>query len=99
MKYKTGLVKKLREETEFKQAQEDIKRRHHIEAEDIVVVEKSNTFKFTVKLFIQLVRLCATASILVLAAIGLISTIYPQIRNELIDVLSGILYQVIGMFV
>lgn len=99
MKYKTGLARQIREKEEFLQEQEIIKKKHHIEDEDVVVVEKSNMVKFSIRLFLTIVRFAASAVILLLAAAGLIAIIYPQPREELIAVLTDIFYQIMGMFV
>ena len=88
-----------REKQEFQQQQENIKKKHHIEDEDVVVVEKSNMVKFFVKLLLGIIRFAASAAIIILAAIGLITIVYPEPREELMAVLTDIFYELIGMFV
>ena len=49
--------------------------------EDVVVVEKSNAYKFTVTVLINVIKTLATIIILILAAIGLITLIYPTTKK------------------
>lgn len=99
MKYKTGLARQIRENEEFRQEQESIKKKHHIDDEGVVVVEKSNMVKFSIRLIIGILRFTASALIILLAAAGLLTIIYPQPREELITVITDIFYQITGMFV
>lgn len=99
MRYKTGLVTKLKQDEIYREQQEEIKKKHHIEDEDVVVVEKTNMGKFLIRLMIGIIRFAASAAIILLAAAGLITIIYPQSRQELIDVLYDIFYEIMGMFI
>lgn len=58
--------------------------------EDVVVVEKSNAYKFTVTVLINVIKTLATIIILILAAIGLITLIYPTTREAVLQVLYSI---------
>lgn len=97
MKYKKGFMEQIRIEEEFRREQQQIKKKHdiNIKDENIVVVEKTNTFKFIVKLLLLLIRFIATTLILVLAALGAVAIIYPEPRAELIYIINSIIEQVI----
>ena len=96
MKYKKGLMEQIRAEEEFRAEQEEIKKKHNIEDENVVVVEKSNILKFIVRILLMLIRFVATAIILVLAALGAVAIIYPEPRAELLYIIDSIVNQVIG---
>lgn len=51
--------------------------------EDVVVVEKSNTIKFLVKMIAVLIKIVVTITIFLLAVIGLTALVYPDTRHEL----------------
>ena len=95
MKYKKGLVSEIKAEKEFEKKQENLKDKYNINDEDkkIVVVEKSNTYKFTVKMLVLLVKTIATILLLFLAAVGLITLIYPESRESFISVIQQVYYQ------
>lgn len=92
-KFRKGFAAAAREELEREAEQKRLHDKHKIKDEHIVVVEKDNTFKFTLRILEQLTRLTATITVLVLAAIGIISLLYPEVRKELIDVLQVIMEQ------
>lgn len=66
-----------------------LKEKYNID-EDVVVVEKSNAYKFTVTVLINVIKTLATIIILILAAIGLITLIYPTTREAVLQVLYSI---------
>lgn len=94
-KYKNILIKKVKEDRAFKKRQENLKKKHNIKKESsIVVVEKSNTFKFTVKTFGNLVRLLITIIILTLAFVGITALVYPMPRENLVSIFKEALRQI-----
>lgn len=92
-KFKKGFASSAREELEREAEQKRLHNKHNIKDDHAIVVEKDNMFKFTVRIFEQLTRLAATIIVLILAAIGIISLLYPEVRRELIDVLQAIIEQ------
>lgn len=85
------LVKAAKEEKEKQEEQERLRTKHHVEDEDVLIVEKPNLIKFLIRCGIRLVHVSATILIIILAAIGLIALIYPEIREVLMQVLERIL--------
>ena len=95
-KYKKGLVSDIKAEKVFEKKQEDLKDKYNIKDSDkkVVVVEKSNAYKFTVNLLIGVIKTAATICILILASVGLLTLIYPESRNAFSNVLNEISAQV-----
>lgn len=96
-KFKTGFAAAAREELEKEEEQKRLREKHNISDENTLVVEKDNTFKFTVRMLGRFIRFIATVSLLVLATVGIISLLYPEVRAELMEVLFGIYEQARGM--
>lgn len=92
-KFKRGLVSEIKERQEKKLQQDRLHQKYHMDEENILIVEKNNSFKFTVKMISSFIRLVAIISILVLAAIGLAAIFYPEPRHELYQVLQDIIHQ------
>lgn len=82
-RYKNALIRKANEERAFEQSQTQLKEKHGISRDNVIVVEKANTFKFTVKSLAALIRLIAAIIMVILAVIGLAALIYPGPRQEL----------------
>lgn len=93
-KYKKGLVGEIKEEIKFEKEQEDLKGKYNLDVpKDVVIVEKSNVYKFTVKMLVMFVKSMATICLLVLASVGIITLIYPESRVAYTNVMSEILKQ------
>ena len=92
-KYKTNLKKKVLEERGFQEKQSELKEKYDIADEEIVVVEKSNTLKFLIRSLASLIRITATIVLITLAFIGLVAIVYPEPRNELLQIWEMILGQ------
>lgn len=67
------------------------------ELKDVVIKEKNNTFKFTVKMMRDLFKTICSIALVILAAIGMLSLLYPQTRIELLAILENIWNDVLGM--
>lgn len=93
-KLKTGLVKGSREKREQEEKQKQLKEKHHIADQNVLVVEKSNAVTFTIKTIGGIIRLVATICILLLALTGLCALLYPLPRYELQRVWQDIWHQV-----
>lgn len=90
-KFKKGLVKDIQKEKEFEKEQQNLKEKYSLDvSDDVVVVEKTNAYKFTVKMLVNAVKALATICLLVLATIGLITLIYPNSRNAFFYIMSSI---------
>lgn len=93
MKLKKGIVQDIKKEKEFEESQEQLKNKYGIKEQEVVVVEKSNIYKFTINTVGGLIKLAATAALLVLAAVGLMTLVYPDIRTEFLQVIKSIYKQ------
>lgn len=93
MKYKNKLVADIKEEHRFEEEQNALKDKHGIENPDVIVVEKTNMLKFLIRSFGILVRVVASIIILVLATIGVITLIYPDLRLGLLETFNSIFTQ------
>ena len=93
-KYKKGLVGEIKAEKAFEKKQEDLKEKYNLDVEKgVVVVEKTNAYKFTIKILIGFLKMIATICLLTLASIGLITLIYPETRQAFTNVMNDIIYQ------
>lgn len=96
-KFNKKLVGDIREKHKQEQEQAKLHKKYEI-PENYIVVEKTNTWKFTVTMFAKLIRLLATILFIVLAVIGLCTIVYPQIRNPFIEMLQYTFVQLKTMF-
>lgn len=93
-KYKKGLVQEIKEEKAYEKEQIDLKEKYNLNVEsDVVVVEKSNAYKFTITMLIRLLKLIASLCLLTLATIGLLTLIYPESRDAFVNTMNEIYYQ------
>lgn len=60
------------------------KDKYNINNDDVVVIEKSNTFKFIVNILIATGKIMIYTILLSLALVGLVSIIIPETRDILI---------------
>lgn len=88
----------IEEEEIRQQEQERLHAKHNIEDENIVIVEKSNMIKFSVKSIASLIRAGATIILLCLAAIGLLCIIYPETRQAFQEVMQQLINQLSCFF-
>lgn len=70
-----------------RQEQEALRDKYGITEEKVVIKETSNTGKFLIRLWVNFVRIICVILLLILAAIGIITLIYPENRQLFIDTL------------
>ncbi len=97
-KFQNGFVSKIEEKKIFEEKQNDLKEKYNINAQDVIIVEKNNVVKFFVKVMISFIKTVATISILVLAAIGLLTVVYPEVRNPFVELLVSFREQIVSYF-
>lgn len=95
---KRSLVSQIKEQQEFEKQQNELKRKHGIEENNIIVVEKSNMMKFLIRTIGNVIRISATIIILFLASIGLTTLLYPKIRSEFLIIVHQIINQIFSFF-
>ena len=71
-----------------RQEQEELRQKYGIE-EEVVVKETSNMGKFMIKSVAGVIRIIATILSLILAAIGIITLVYPNSRELFIDIIKA----------
>lgn len=87
-KYNSVLQKQADQEKEYEKRQDKLKDKFGIQGQDVVVVERTNTFKFTISTFISLVCLIRNIVILALALLGVLALCYPAPRAEVLQILQ-----------
>lgn len=90
-KFRNGFVREVQEEKKREEEQRRLHEIHGIQDENLIVVEKNNMLKFLIRTVGRIIRYVATAVVFVLAAVGLLALIYPEVRGALFLVLSTIL--------
>lgn len=98
-KYKKGLVEEIKKEQAFDKKQGLLKEKYKVNhtGEKVIIVEKNNAYKFTIKTITALLKTIVTAIILILAIIGLTTLIYPTVRSEFFVIIQSIQNQIIQM--
>ena len=89
-KFKKGFVAEYKNKKQQEAQENRIKQKHHITDENVVVVEKSNTLKFIIRILVLFLKTAAWIILIVLAAVGILCLVYPETRWALFDILSGI---------
>ena len=85
-KFNHVLVTGYRQQQEHKKKQLELKVKHHIDDPDVVIVEKNNMAKFTIKTLISVLRTTANILLVLLAIIGVLALIYPETRAGLLEI-------------
>ena len=89
-KFKKTLVSAAKADLAQEQEQKRLRKKHHVEEEGLLIVERDNLLKFFIRCLASMVRIGATIFLFLLAAIGLVSLVYPEVR----EVLLRVLYQI-----
>ena len=89
-KFKKTLVSAAKADLAQEQEQKRLRKKHHVEEEGLLIVERDNLLKFFVRCLASMVRIGSTIFLFLLAAIGLVSLVYPEVR----EVLLRVLYQI-----
>lgn len=92
VRLKRGLFKEVEEKRQEEQRQKELREKHDIE-DGVVVVEKTNGIKFTIRLLIGMIKTVMAICMIGLCAVGIISLIYPNIRIEFLTVIGKILQE------
>lgn len=89
-KYKNANV--LQNEIDNLNEQEVLKAKHNIQSENIVVVEKTQLFKW---LFILMKTIFAIL-VFICTAIGVFTLLYPELRNSFITIINQVIQSIGG---
>lgn len=71
---------------------ETLKQKHNIESENVVVVEKTQWFKWLT----ILLKSILSVFVLIFAAIGIFTLLYPELRSSFITILYQIIQSIGG---
>ncbi|MDY2960024.1 MAG: hypothetical protein SOR72_04415 [Hornefia sp.] len=85
------------EQKEFEKNQEKLHEKYEDIEDEKVIVETSNSYKFTVNLIKNITKGIAGIMSIILSTIGILTLIYPNIRYEFFKVLNQILLEVKNM--
>lgn len=85
------LVTGAKAEQERRREQEKLRKKHQVSDEEVLIVEKTNMVKFLVRCMARLIQITARIILFVLAAVGVIALLYPDVRVELFQVFQQIL--------
>lgn len=89
-KYKNANV--LQNKIDNINEQETLKQKHNIESENVVVVEKTQWFKWLT----ILLKSIFSVFVLIFAAIGIFTLLYPELRSSFITILYQIIQSIGG---
>ncbi len=89
-KYKNANV--LQNKIDDINEQEALKQKHNIENENVVVVEKTQLFKWLT----ILLKSILSVLVLIFVAIGIFTLLYPELRNSFITILHQIIQSIGG---
>lgn len=94
MALKNGLLKQAKEEKKNIQQQIHMHEKYHIQDENKIVVEKNNMLKFFIKSIASVIRIACWIVLIVLAAVGLMALIHPDMRAILIQNMYSIFSEI-----
>lgn len=90
-KFNSVLLQEIRRQEAAAAKQQELKTQLQISPDqDVVIVEKNNTFKFIARVLIGLIKTAAATLLFTLATIGLFTLLYEDIRNCFFAVLKQI---------
>ena len=90
-------TRKIKEEQAFEKEQLALKKKYDMENENVIIKEKSSVLKFLITTGGRIIRIAASIVLYVLAALGLLSLIYPSTRAALTDTLQEIYIELIRL--
>lgn len=93
-RFKNKMAAGYEEQLAEAEQQRMLHEKHNIEDENVIVVEKSGFYR----MLTALCRTIAAIIVFILAAVGLLSIIYPEPRNEMIGILTSAISQVVDFF-
>ena len=94
MALKNGLLKQAKEKKKNIQQQIHMHEKYHIQDENKIVVEKNNMLKFFIKSLASVIRIACWIVLIVLAAVGLMALIHPDMRAILIQNMYSIFSEI-----
>lgn len=93
----TKAAETIRKQQEFEKEQKELHRKYMEEPEHVVIKEKNNTIKFLIRTGSLLLKSLVSVLICCLAAIGILTLVYPDIREAFFSILRQIFIDVQNM--
>lgn len=94
MKLQKGIVAEIKKQKQFEKEQQDLHRKYDQIGQETVIIEKNNMVKFFVRTCIGIVKAMCAILLLLLAAIGLMTLVYPEIRSEFLFTVQKIFNEI-----
>ena len=83
-KFKSGLVQDYKHTQQVKVDQERLRHEHNIKDSSVVVVEKDSSIISLIRICGRAVQIVAAILLVILAAIGILSLVYPEPREAML---------------
>jgi hypothetical protein len=96
MKFKKKLVGEAKNVKQNDKNQCQLHQKYHVD-NDVMIVEKTNTIKFILKIFLNLLHLAATICIFFLSLVGIIALLLPESRLILNNQLTEACLQILRL--
>ena len=81
-----------------KKHQRKLRKKYNVNTEKVLVVEKTNTFKFCIKTISNTIRIVANILMFIFSGIGIICLIYPDTREGFIKIIHDNLAGLYSLF-
>ena len=84
--------------TLHKKHQRKLRKKYNVNTEKVLVVEKTNTFKFCIKAISTTIRIVANILLFIFSGVGIICLIYPETREGFIKIIHDNLAGLYSLF-
>jgi|GEM_PF-2146939 len=84
---KQEVIAGLEKKQKLSEMQEKLQKKYNVTNKEIFVAEKPMLFKFFMHYFVRFIKIFMTIILLFLAMVGLITLIYPSIREPFVQVM------------
>ena len=88
-KFRSGLVQEYKHAQQEKAEQERLRREHHISDSSVMVIEKDS-----IRICGRVMQIAAAILLVILAAIGILSLIYPEPRAAMLTLFQDMWHHV-----
>lgn len=92
-RFKSAFAHKAKKDLAYEKDQQEKRNELNIEDENIIIIEKSNNYKFTINNLKALVQLICIIVIIVLSSVGLLGLIYPAPREAILSIIYEAMHQ------
>lgn len=93
-KFRSGLVQEYKHAQQEKAEQERLRREHHISDSSVMVIEKDSSVISLIRICGRVMQIAAAILLVILAAIGILSLIYPEPRAAMLTLFQDMWHHV-----